>query len=245
MLLAVTRPRERAEETVELLRSKGFEPLIVPGLRLVPREEKEVREEIGRIEDYHWLLVTSAFGAELMHKYYGEGLNELSIAVVGKKTEETFSRLGVRVDLVPGEFKAERLAEELLKQGIRGKRILLARASAGRKLLVERLSLAEVRDVVLYDSLPPREGPLQEMKEKALSGELKGAIFTSSLSAKNILARIGDKKFIKALNNITVVAIAPATRKALQEWGLERVIMPEVYSVESCLNLMEESWRNG
>ncbi len=247
MLVAVTRPKERAEETEALLIAKGFEPLIVPGLELVPRDEKEVREEIGDIESYHWLVVTSAFGAELMFNYYGEKLKKLKVAVVGKKTKEAFEKLGIAVDLVPEKFKAENLAEALLNIGIEGKRILVARASVAREILVRELSRkAEVKDVVLYYSMPPSDiNPINRLKEELFRGNLRAVIFTSSETAKNIFDIAGDKSFIEALNNIIIVAIAPATRKTLEKMGLKEVLMPEVYSVEAALELINKRLENG
>lgn len=247
MLVAVTRPRQRARETEQLLRSRGFKPLIVPGVELVPRQGREVKEEIGDIGGYDWLVVTSAFGAELIYSYYGSRLDGLRIAVVGEKTKKAFSRLGVSVDLVPEEFKAEGLLREMLREGIGEQRVLVARASAARELLVRELSrAAEVKDVVLYYSRKPSDsGAMQRLREEALAGNLRAVIFTSPETAKNILGAVGDKSFIDALNNISVIAIAPMTRKVLIQMGVSGVLMPEVYSVEACLELIEEMLRDG
>ncbi len=247
MLVAVTRPKERAEETKALLMAEGFDPLIVPGVELVSGEESEVKSEVGDIGSYDWLVVTSAFGAELMFDYYGDILKKLKIAVVGKKTRETFEKFGININLVPEKFRAENLAEALINRGIDGKKILVARASNARQVLIRKLSRkAEVKDIVLYHSRQPLDiEPMNRLKNELFGGNLKAIIFTSSETAKNILDTVGDKKFIEALNNVVNVAIAPATKRTLEEKGIINVFMPEVYSVEAAIEIIHRRLRDG
>lgn len=239
MIVAITRPSYRARETEALLRARGYEPLIVPGVNLIPRRRDEVVAEIGDIADYDWLILTSSFAAELMHKYFADDLKKLKIAVVGKKTAETVKNLGFEVSLVPEKYRAENLVEALKKAGVSGKKLLFARASKARDVIVRSLrDIAEIRDVVLYyTSSDIPEEPVERLKKEIRLGKVKAVIFTSGESARNIIKKAGEN-FIQDLNKIKIIAIAPGTASVLEQAGVERVLIPREYTVEACLDLI-------
>ncbi len=240
MIVAITRPSYRARETEELLRARGYEPLIVPGVNLIPRSREEVLAETGDITEYDWLILTSSFAAELMHRYFGDNLKKVKIAVVGKKTAETVEKLGFEVSLIPEKYRAENLVEALKKAGVAGKKVLFARASKARDVIVKSLrDIAEIKDVVLYHTSPdiPTE-PVERLKKEMKLGKVKAVIFTSGESAKNIIKKAGEN-FIQELNKIKIIAIAPGTAKVLKEAGVEKVLIPQEYTVEACLDLIE------
>ncbi|NOZ59033.1 MAG: uroporphyrinogen-III synthase [Euryarchaeota archaeon] len=240
MKVAITRPREKARETAELAASYGFEALIVSALELVPRSEEEVRRATGRLEDYDWVVVTSAYGAELMCRYFGDELRRARIAVVGEKTEAALRRAGIRAALIPREFRSEGLVEALREAGAGG-RVLVARASAGREVLLRELEkFASVREVHLYDHALPRDrSSILALREALLRGEVAAVVFTSARTVENVFEVLGDG-LTELLNRVRVVAIAPGTRSALLKRGVEQVAMPERYTLEACLELLKE-----
>lgn len=241
MKIAITRPKGKEGATKELASSYGFEALIVNAVELVPRSEDEVKAAVGDIASYDWVVITSAFGARLMHRYFGEALRRAKIAVVGEKTRQALEKLGISVALTPGEFRSEGLVAALREAGAEGKRILVARASAGRELLVRELEkIAEVVEVPLYDSVIPEDkSSIFALREGLEKGEIKAAVFTSAKTVENIFSVVGDN-LAALLNRIAVVAIAPETKKALKSYGVEHVAMPERYTLEECLRLLKE-----
>lgn len=242
MRVAVTRPQERSQQTIDELEARGFEAVIVPGIEIVARPEDEIRSGVGDIDDYDWIVITSAAGVDLLVELYGEELNYATIAVVGSKTAGALEKQGIDVDLVPKEFKAENLAEEIMAQAIESSRILVARASTGREVLVEELSKeAEVTEVHLYDTMVPRDTSRMEGFYTDLKGgKIDAVVFTSSHTVENFYSVLGDG-LTDYLNQVKVCAIAPITRKTLDARGVENVLMPETYTIESCLDLLEGS----
>jgi uroporphyrinogen-III synthase len=240
--VAVTRPEERSEQTIDELEARGHEAVIVPGIEIAARPEDEIREGVGAIGDYDWIVITSAAGVDLMADLYGDELKDATIAVVGSKTASALEKKGIEVDLIPKEFKAENLAEELLARDIEKSRILVARASSGREVLVEELSKeADVTEVHLYDTMVPRDTSRME----GFYGDLKGGamdavIFTSSHTVKNFYTVLGEG-LTGHLNSVKVCAIAPITRGTLEERGVENVLMPDTYTIEACITMLEGS----
>ncbi|NOZ77151.1 MAG: uroporphyrinogen-III synthase, partial [Euryarchaeota archaeon] len=131
-------------------------------------------------------------------------------------------------------------AEELKAQGIEGKRILVARASSGREVLVRELrKMADVREVQLYDTaVPGDEGPMRRFLKELREGRIDAVVFTSGQTVRNFFTVLGDD-LAEALNAVKVCAIAPVTKKALEERGVRGVMMPRVYTIEACLDLLE------
>ncbi|WP_457555783.1 uroporphyrinogen-III synthase [Candidatus Pyrohabitans sp.] len=240
MRVAITRPKGKETESLELAAAHGFEALIVNALELLPRDERDVRREVGDLGSYRWVVITSAFGAELMHRYFGEELRRARVAAVGAKTEEALLRCGVKVALIPEEFRSEGLVDALRRAGAGG-RILVARASGGRETLVRELEkFATVREVHLYHhALPEDRSSIFALKQALERGELDGVVFTSARTVENIFKVLGDE-LAELLSGVRVVAIAPGTWEALLRRGVRRVAMPERYTLEACLELLKE-----
>jgi uroporphyrinogen III methyltransferase/synthase len=233
MRVAITRPRERSESTVRLVEERGWEAVIIPGVEIVPRKEEEVKAAVGGLARYDWLVLTSASGAEIMLRYFGEELKKTRIAVIGPKTKEVLEERGISVELTPKEYKGENLAEELISRGIGGSRILVARASIGREILIQELKKhAEVVEVALYDTEMPRDAVSPEVLK-----DVDAIIFTSSQSVKNLYAAWGEN-LKKSIEGVKVCAIGPITAETLRGLGIRVDIVPQKYTVEACLEAL-------
>jgi uroporphyrinogen III methyltransferase/synthase len=97
----------------------------------------------------------------------------------GPGTADELARYHLRADLVPSEFRAESLADELATVAA-GKRFLLARASRGREVLADQLRAAgaTVDQIVVYTS---RDVPNPEpaVVELLATGQLDWITVTS------------------------------------------------------------------
>ncbi|MFQ5975588.1 MAG: uroporphyrinogen-III synthase [Candidatus Hydrothermarchaeales archaeon] len=239
MRIAITRPRERSKDTIKLLEDRGEEAFIVPAIEIVPRQKNEVTKAVGSLESYAWLILTSASGAAIMLDYFGDDLKKIKIGVIGPKTKEILEKKGIEVALIPEEYKAENLADELIKQGIGGDNILIARASIGREVLVDKLkAVANVTNVHLYDTTAPKDtSEMQELSLKLEKNEIDAIIFTSSQTAKNLFEVVDPEKVQKS--GAKICAIGPITARTLQDFGIEVDIMPKKYTVKAALDALE------
>jgi uroporphyrinogen III methyltransferase/synthase len=226
-----------------LAQEHGWEAIIIPAVEIVPRRGEEILRAVGDLGRYDWIVLTSAFGAEILYDLFGGAMEGLPIAAIGPKTKETLEGKGVSVRLVPPQYKAENLARALKKIGIRGKRILVARASIGREVLVEELRRggAEVTEVPLYDTPPPREGRgAEELRRRLEARDLDAVIFTSSQTVKNLFQTLGAR-LADLLEGVKVCAIGPITARTLEERGVRVDIQPEEYTVEACFRALRGS----
>lgn len=237
MRVAVTRPRERAESTVKLIEARGWEALIVPTVEIKPR--KRALEGVD-LRSFDWLVLTSASGAEIVHQHFGEALKSIKIACIGPKTAEALGKMGLKEAYMPVKYDAGSLAKGLLSK-VKGSKILVARASIGRDILVQELrKKALVTEIALYDTVMTTDiTGIEAFTEFLDKGEVNAVIFTSSQAAKNLLASLNKDKVPK-LQRATVCAIGPITAATLRNLGVRVDVMPEEYTVKACLDEIEK-----
>ena len=236
-MIAITRPHGRSGETVKQVEEMGQEALIVPAVSIIPVLREEIAEKIGELSGYDWLVLTSVSGAEIMHKYFADELKETKIAVIGPKTAEFLEEKGIKVELIPKEYRAESLAAEMAKTDIDGKKVLVARAAIGREVLITELKRhAEVVEVPIYKTIMPCDKtPMKDFLAALEEGKITAAIFTSSQNVKNMFAVLDRERLRDGLKGVKVCAIGPITAETLQEYGVEVNIVPGEYTVEACL----------
>ena len=232
MRVAVTRPLERADDTAWLVRKRGWEPLIVPAVEIVPRP---ISLSV-KLEDFDWLVVTSASGVEVLWNHFKESLRNIDIAVVGPKTKAMFMEKGIAPKVVASEHVGEGLARDLEHEAA-GKKVLIARAAIARKELVEMLSEKSiVTEIAIYDTIAPRDKTgLKRFKTLLEKRGLDAVIFTSSQMARNLIDFVG-KEGVKRLNEIVTCAIGPVTARTLKEYGVKMTCMPSEYTIDAALS---------
>ncbi len=232
MRVAITRPRERSAETEEIVRKRGWNPVIVPSIEIIPIPI----DPSVLLSDFDWLVVTSASAVDILWKRFGDALKQLDIAVVGPKTGSAFEKKGVLPKVIASESIGEGLAREI-SDLVTGKKVLLARAARARKELVLMLKeKASVTEIAIYDTLFPTDKSGMERFKKILDrGEIDALIFTSSLAARNLIDFIGEA-YRRRLNEIIICAIGPITASTLEELGIKPTCMPEEYTIDAALD---------
>jgi uroporphyrinogen III methyltransferase/synthase len=235
--VAVTRPKGAAGDTARLVREMGWEAFIVPSIEIVPRPiDRSIQ-----LDEFDWLVVTSASGAEVLWRHFKVGLQDINIAVVGPKTQAAFVKKGILPKLVAKEHLGEGLAREL-RDHVKGKRVLVARASLGQKELVEMLGeVADVKEIHIYDTLLPRDkSELQRFKELLDEGEIEALVFTSSQATKNLLDFLGEGAREK-LQKTIICAIGPVTARTVESYGIKHACVPEQYTLEAALDEIKKA----
>ncbi len=110
---------------------EGFEPLEELGAEIIqfstveivpPETWADLDRSIDTVTSYDWLIFTSSNGVKYFFKRFFERdldireLRGLKICAIGTKTAAELKKYGLRVDLVPEEFRAEGLIETFVKE---------------------------------------------------------------------------------------------------------------------------------
>ncbi len=115
--------REPASE-FELLEEMGAEIIEFPTIEIAPPQDYSgLDEAIGKINAYNWLIFTSTNGVRyFLDRFFELGndirdLKGVRICAIGAKTAAGIKKYGMKVDLIPEEFRAEGLIEAFIKRG--------------------------------------------------------------------------------------------------------------------------------
>ncbi|HET9014377.1 MAG TPA: uroporphyrinogen-III synthase, partial [Thermomicrobiaceae bacterium] len=151
------------------------------------------------------------------------------IAAIGPATARRLRAVGLEPALVPERFVAEEVLAGMLARGVAGRRVLLARAERARDVLPEglRAAGANVDVVVAYRTVPGRPDP--DALARVRSGEVDVVTLTSSSTARNLVALLGDD--LAAIARARVVCIGPVTADTAREIGLRVDAVAGDYSI--------------
>ena len=239
--VVVTRAREQASDFRILLEKKGAHCLEFPTIEVVePDSWTYVDRAIGRLEDYDWVIFTSVNGVRFFFRRLGEqgedvrALRGVRIGAIGPKTAAALTNRGLRLDLVPSEYRAEAVIDALGKQGVHGKNFLLPRAAKAREILPQKLNEmgARVDVVTVYETIrPPGKG--DEVRRLLQKGDIACLTFTSSSTVENFAAMFPDEDLVSLVGHAAVACIGPITAETARLHGLEVTVMPSEYTIEA------------
>lgn len=227
--VVVTRARKQAGELSQELERLGAGVIEFPTIEIRPPEDYgPLDEAIRGLDSFDWLVFTSvngvdAFLARLAH--HGLDLRaipqEAKIAAIGPATAEKIREIGLRVDLVPREYRAESLLEEMTGSTLDGRRVLIPRAKVAREILPEKLREAGAVVVVppAYESVPSSDGK-DGVAERLASGEVDCVTFTASSTVENFVKAFGAEEAARLLAETRVACIGPITADTARAYGL-------------------------
>ncbi len=226
--VVVTRASEQQGEGRRLLEQLGATVLDLPALEIGPPDHwGPLDDALMDLEDFHWLVFSSANGVQSVQQRLqlkGSSLSDrprnLRIAAVGRKTARVLEEIGAAADFVPPQFVADSLIDHFPVSGY-GLRILLPRVqSGGRTLLADAFGEAGVRvvEVAAYESRCPATMP--ESTAKALAEQRVDAIaFSSGKTAVHTLhllqKRFGES-WEELLRPVKLISIGPQTSRSCQ-----------------------------
>ncbi|HUS05444.1 MAG TPA: uroporphyrinogen-III synthase, partial [Bryobacteraceae bacterium] len=238
--IVVTRARSQAGELSALLRGMGAEVVELPVISLEPLEDYAALDAaIGRVEEYDWLIFTSANAVE----YFNARLDVSSrdwrrvrgkLCAIGPATGAALREMHLKVDLAPARALAEGIAEAFGNFDMKGKRVLLPRAAAAREVVPEALTrLGATVDVVdAYRNVIPREAETRAREVFSSSHQPDWIVFTSSSTVKNLIAVAGRD----ALAGARIASIGGVTTQTAEMQGLRVAAQADEATMQSLVN---------
>ncbi|MBI3304333.1 MAG: uroporphyrinogen-III C-methyltransferase [Deltaproteobacteria bacterium] len=247
--VVVTRAYDQAGVFAELLEQQGAEAIRFPTIETVPPQcYAPLDAAIRQIERYDWLIFTSVNG--VIHfcqrlDAVGKDLRSLGavrIAAIGPETAKAVKTLHLKVDAVPAEYQAEALLPVL--DEVRGKKILLPRATGAREVLPQELRRrgATVDEVPAYRTVRPQER-VEELRALLEEGRIDLVTFTSSSTVRNFVAMLGDGKTQELLGQTLIGCIGPVTADTVRSFGLKVGIQPKEYTIPAFAGAIVEHFR--
>ena len=227
--VVVTRARAQAGELSAELEKLGAEILEFPTIEVrTPEDFGPLNVAIRDLDSFDWLVFTSVNGVEAFVERLAHHEQDLravprgaKIAAIGPATAERVRKAGLRVDVVPREFRAEALIEELAAGELADQRVLIPRARVAREIPPERLreSGAEVVVPPAYESVPSSEGK-DELAKQLKGGEVDCVTFTASSTVENFVGAFGEGEAGGLLAGVRIACIGPITAETARGHGI-------------------------
>lgn len=254
----VGRARHQASALSAELRSLGAEVLEIPFIEIrKPSSFMPLDAAIRNIAQYQWLILTSVNGVDAFWtrlKKQGvskKNLSQLRIAAIGPGTRAAIESHGLKVSVVPREYVAESVVFSL-RNKVKGKRVLLARAKVARDVIPRglRKSGAKVDVVEAYETVLPEKSRTR-LRAIMRNPRLRPHVitFTSSSMAKNFVELLGkDGKSRGAshrnelLQNVQLASIGPITSSTLRELKLRVDIEAKQYTIPGLIAAIQRDF---
>jgi len=237
--IVITRARAQAQRFAQLLEAAGARVLQAPTIVIEPPASWELLDTaLGALDSFTWVVFTSVNGVAMVdRRLSARGLAWAAIArkrvaAIGPATAEALAEHGVRVELVPTEYRAEALVEALRRLVGPADRVLLPRAKETRDVLVVELRRlgVTVTEVPAYQTRRIEDGVVR-LREALASGSVDAVTFTSSSTARNFAEQFSDNERSAWRGRIAVASIGPITAATAAEYGLSTDVMPTEYTI--------------
>ncbi|HJQ25897.1 MAG TPA: uroporphyrinogen-III synthase [Blastocatellia bacterium] len=253
--LMLTRPPAQSAEMAANLERLGATVIHCPTIEVVaPASWERLDAAIAGLENYDWLIFTSANGVEFFFRRLIEkrqdGLSvvsRLQTCAVGPATARAIVTAGGRVDLTAKNSTGEGVLAALIEAvggeaRLAGLRFLLPRARVAREVLPAELARcgAQVDAVEAYQTVRPdldREALMRWIAESRVDA----IAFTSPSTVNNFAALVGADDLAERLRGIVVASIGPVTSDALRAHGLSEIVQPQTYNAAALVDTLVEA----
>ncbi|MDA8233060.1 MAG: uroporphyrinogen-III synthase [Magnetospirillum sp.] len=209
MRALVTRPRDDAQTTADLLRARGFDVMVEPLLDIVP-----VDGAVVEADGIQGILATSANGIRALARVLAD--RSLPVWAVGDSSARVARALGyANVESAGGDV--ETLAALVIGRVDPAKGALLhAAAGAVAGDLAGRLGAAgfAVRRVVLYDARTAT-GVSAELADALRTQSLDAALFFSPRTAATFATLVGAAGLDPCCRSVAAYALSAAVAREL------------------------------
>lgn len=243
--IVVTRSRAQASQLSAMIEALGGEAIEVPTIIIVPNADMSaLHHTFERLESFNWLLFTSVNGVKIFLTELvksGRDIRDLKgmrIGAIGPATRDALKNMGLVVEFVPEEYRAEGIIQVLEGQINSGDKVLLPRARGARSVLPRMLREwgADVTEVELYEAKTGQIKP--GYRDMIMQGKVDAITFTSSSTVHNFVKIIGEEH-IENINRTTKIAcIGPITADTAIGRGFTVDVIADEYTIPGLVDAL-------
>ncbi len=248
--IVVTRTRDQASRLSQQLLERGAEVLEIPTIKIAPPTElQDIADVLLELNSYDWIIFTSPNGVTTFFEYFFKAFDDMRdiggvrIAAVGPATAAKLQELHLRVDLMPDEYVASKIAKAFEKyESIDNLRILILRAEVANRELPKQLEEmgAIVDDIAVYKTIPETEditGAAGRLDESGADW----ITFTSASTVENFHQRFKLPELVKKFPRVKLASIGPETSKAIVALGLKPTVEAKEHTIEGLVKAVESA----
>ena len=244
----ITRPRNQANSFVHGVEELGSQVIEFPTIEIVPPESYVPMDRtIDSIKEYDWIVFTSVNGVkEFLRRlgHLGRDISQLKgirIAAIGPETARGLSSQGLKVELIPEEYRAEGILHGLKPEEVKGRRFLLPRAAVARDILPRTLQKwgAEVDVVQAYRTVPVKGG-VDRLRGMLVGKQMDMVTFTSSSTVNHFMELLLPGEIKRLLNSVAIACIGPITQKTVEDYGVRAAVVAREFTIPGLIQAIVE-----
>ena len=252
--IVVTRSREQASQLTHQLRELGADVLEIPTIRTQrPDDVQPLVDVLQGLGEYQWMIFTSANGVTTFFDYFFKAfddvraLGNMRIAAVGSATAAHLHQLHLRVDVMPEEYVASKIASAINKfETVENLRFLILRAQVANPELPKQLEElgAIVDDIAVYKTVPETED-LTGAAARLVEEGADWITFTSSSTVRHFHGRFPLPDLIHKFPKLRLASIGPETTKTLESLGMKAAVEAKPHTIDGLVSALSKAVRPG
>lgn len=248
----VTRAHGQALSFLELLKELGAEAVAFPMIEITePFSWESVDGALEKLSSYDSVIFTSANGVKFFFKRFIElgyelmALKDAQIYAVGPGTAKEVAKIGLKVAVIPDEFRAEGLLKALDERWIKGRRFLLARAMVAREIITEEIaSRGGYIDVAVAYRTLRCPSSASELKKLLYLEGVDVVTFTSPSAVSGFALTMGTDELPVFMERCRIACIGPVTADMALKYGMRVDIIPGEYSMPALASAIADYFRD-
>lgn len=241
--IVVTRARAQASRLVEEITELGGEAIEFPSIVIKAEEDTAALQNVfGHLDSYDWIIFTSVNAVDIFFAHMKNedidirSLHGIKLCAIGPATRDSLQDKGLKVDLMPEDYRAEGLLKDMQDKIGKGQWALLPRARGARKLLPDTLRQwgVLVNEVILYEAVPEVRAGKTKIAE-IMEEKVDYLTFTSSSTVSNFVKMVGKDKILSLNNRARIACIGPVTAETAKSYGFKVDITAREYTIDGLL----------
>lgn len=235
----VTASRPMAKKLGELLEQEGAEPVLFSLVMTHRRVEERFIQAMREIEQYTWIVLTSANGVEAFFDSLKEQridirkLAHIKFAVIGDGTARALEAKGIFCDYIPTAYSSKDMADSMIPLLTKEDKVLLLRAKEASKELPGALAESGIS----YETVALYETKYDMRKGEELNRILKDidyVTFASSSAVKAFTSMVSEEN----KNCCAHISIGPVTSKTARELGVTIDETASTYTAQGIVDVL-------
>lgn len=241
--IVITRARAQASLLAGQIIDLGGEAIEFPSIFIKKEDNLQaLYNAFNHLDKYDWIIFTSVNAVAI---FFGEltsqgidvrDLKGVKLCAIGPATSKCLQERGIKADIVPNEYRAEGILEELRYRVEPGQWVLLPRARGARNILPDQLRNlgVHVNEIFLYEAVAASQVSHVTL-ERIKRGEMDYLTFTSSSTVTNFAKIIGEENISRIDATVKIACIGPITADTALRQGFKVDVMADEYTIEGLI----------
>ncbi|WP_138752058.1 uroporphyrinogen-III synthase [Paenibacillus sinopodophylli] len=237
----------KTDEMSLIIEKQGGIPITrsLQGLTMFEEEQLEEPLRTFAADGADWVILTTGMGSDSLvgaadklsiGDAVRERLSEASIATRGYKTSAFMKRAGLKAIVSDDDGTMHGLMGNLDKFDFTGQRVWIQLHGEPAPELVrflEEKGAAAVVSVLPYRHVPPESDTLALLMKELFDAAVDTICFTTAVQVHYLFrhaAQSGTKEQLLEIfeNHVVAAAVGKVTAEALSEYGVKRIVVPEI-----------------